>query len=100
MAKYEPDLYRDKPGYAKLDAEQKAVADKWDKEKLERAVLLDEMGRAESTKDHHKAKEIFKKLVAADGDMCEHERSIWSNCSACLDIENICNKGSANEEDW
>ena len=72
---------------ARLNPEQLAVAEKWEREREERAVIIDELGKAEKAGDTVAFKAAIDKLSATTQDRCEHDRSIWSSCAACEEIE-------------
>jgi hypothetical protein len=77
---------------SRLSPEQLVIAEKWEQEKEERGVYIEDMRVANEAKDieaYHAAFEKFIKVGAANADYCEHERSIWSSCSACEEIEMI-----------
>jgi hypothetical protein len=71
----------------KLDAEDRVIAEKWEKERDERAVVYDQLSDAETLKDNDRFHKVLDQLTAGTPSHCEHERSIWSHCYACEEIE-------------
>lgn len=69
---------------AKLNPEQLAVAEKWEREKEERAAILDRMDAGEID-----VREALRLMNEQSNGMCEHDRSIWSPCAACDEIERL-----------
>lgn len=75
----------------KLGEDQLAIAEKWEREKEERTPLFEEIADLFG-KPEHEAR--FHELVEKLSDTpthCEHERSIWSHCSGCEEIEHALN---------
>lgn len=79
---------------SRLTPEELVIAEKWEKEKEERDFLFNKIQEALSAN----ASEAFFQAVDSLGDMqpthCEHERSIWSRCSACDELERKLNPES------
>ncbi len=75
----------------RLSPEQLAIVEQWEKEREERSHLYDELSVAEKAKDTAKFKEILGKLSATTSDRCPHDRSIWSSCAGCSEIERLMN---------
>lgn len=71
----------------KLGTEQLAIAEKWDKEREEQSKLIDMLGEAEKVGNHELFRTVLDKIGAMTPSMCEHDRSIWSNCASCDKIE-------------
>lgn len=71
---------------ARLSPEELVVAEKWEREKEERGRLIELFSEAEKAGDQQKASEFLRQALDTS-DMCEHDRSIWSPCSACHNIE-------------
>jgi hypothetical protein len=69
---------------SKLNPEQLAIAEKWEREKNERSAILDRLDAGEID-----AKEALRLMSMQSNGMCEHDRSIWSNCAACEEIERL-----------
>ncbi len=69
---------------AKLTTEQKELAEKWEQEQKVREEILNAHDRGELT-----FKEAMDKLAATVDGFCEHDRSIWSPCAACHELEMI-----------
>jgi hypothetical protein len=71
----------------RLTPEELIIAEKWDKEKDERDIIFEEIQAALAAN----AMEAFHLATDKLGDMqpshCEHERSIWTRCGACDDLE-------------
>lgn len=72
-----------------LGKEQLAIAEKWDKEKEAQNPLFDELielATVAGTKDSERFHELVEQLSDVPTH-CEHERSIWSACAGCEEIE-------------
>ena len=93
---------------ARLNPEQLAIAEGWERDADERSDWLDKMVAASEAKDweaHQKALDGYLS-VGKDKTHCAHERSLMSNCMACTEIcqllnpEYFCSKcGDPFEED-
>lgn len=71
----------------KLGEDQLAIAEKWEREKEEQAPLIEEIADLFGKPEH---RERFHELVEKLSDTpsrCEHDRSIWSSCAGCEEIE-------------
>lgn len=79
---------------AKLTPEQLVIAEKWNIERKQRAELIDQLENETIS-----TKEFYDKMIDLTPEHCEHERSIWSTCLACDEIESIINPLSLLEGD-
>ena len=86
----------------RLNEEQRAIVLQRMKKAEERSYLLDKL-KATNEPDVHQ--HIFDLFRDTDSDECEHERSIWSSCAECHEIdrllfpEHYANNGDLIEED-
>ena len=69
---------------SRLNPEQLVIAEKWEREKEERSAILDKLDAGEIN-----LKEALRLMDHQTNDMCEHDRSIWSPCGACNEIERL-----------
>ena len=69
-----------------LGADQLAIAEKWEQEKEERGKLIEKIGKAEKAGDHELLRDLMEIFCDAP-DRCEHDRSIWTPCAGCEEIE-------------
>jgi hypothetical protein len=83
---------------ARLNPEQLAIAEKWELEKQERNLIVDAMMAAEKAGDKTAYDAAADKLTVFVSDVCEHDRSIWSNCFACDEIERLLHPEFYDEE--
>lgn len=74
---------------AKLTPEQLVIAEKWEKEQKEMSGLIEQLATAQENKDMKLWADTMEKIQNVAPNMCEHERSIWSNCAGCDEIEQI-----------
>lgn len=75
---------------ARLNPEQLTIAEKWEREREERNVLIDKLEESEKTGDRKRFMEILDEMTEiGNPDFCEHERSIWKPCAACEEIERL-----------
>lgn len=74
---------------AKLTPEQKELAEKWERERDELSALIDALEVADAAGNLEDHNRIFKQILDSGSDFCEHNRSIWSPCSACHELEMI-----------
>ncbi len=72
-----------------LTPEQQAIVDRWEKEKQERQKCYDLLQIAMDRKDARLWHDIINKIEQITPSVCEHDRSIWSPCAACNEIERI-----------
>jgi len=72
-----------------LGEEQLAIAEKWEREKEERDVHLQAMIKASEKNDWEGYQTALDNCLAVDQNngRCEHDRSIWSSCAGCEEIE-------------
>lgn len=76
---------------ARLNPEQLAIAEKWEREREERDKLWKILISAQENKDQKLWEETLDSLQECAPSQCEHERSIWSPCVACDEIERLLN---------
>lgn len=78
---------------SRLNPEQLAIAEKWERVQEYRLACLDRMDKANSIRDTEGYKKALDEYLDADRGKthCEHERSIWSNCGACNEIYRLLN---------
>lgn len=69
---------------AKLSPEQLKVWEKWLAEGKAREALLDKLDAGQVNID-----EVSREILENNPEFCEHNRSIWSPCSACYEIDKI-----------
>lgn len=69
---------------SKLTTDQLAIAEKWEVERLQRQLIMEQLEEGKIS-----PKEALDKINDITPSHCEHERSIMSNCSACDEIERI-----------
>ncbi len=78
-----------------LGEDQLAIAEKWEREREERGRHLDAMVEADKNKDAEAYTKAFEAFLAADEGAqtgrCEHDRSIWTPCGGCEEIEQALN---------
>jgi hypothetical protein len=79
---------------AKLTPEQLVIAEKWEDERKQREALIEQVEAGTIT-----IREFFDKSEAITPYHCEHDRSIWSTCIACDEIESIIRPESLLEDD-
>lgn len=72
---------------SKLSPEQQAIAEKWDKERAELDAGFQSLAKAIDAQDEEQWKDALKNLTEKTPSMCEHERSVWSNCAGCDEID-------------
>jgi hypothetical protein len=72
---------------ARLTPEELVIAEKWEKEKEERDVVFNEMQAALKDNDLEGFQSAMDKMAEGLPIYCEHERSIWSGCMACDELE-------------
>jgi DNA-directed RNA polymerase subunit RPC12/RpoP len=73
----------------KLSPEQLVVAEKWERERDERQALVKQMIAAGERGDVEAVDQLQTQLLDSHSSMCEHDRSIWSPCCSCHEIEMI-----------
>lgn len=71
-----------------LGEDQLAIAEKWEREKEAREPLFHELSQL--AERNERFFELVEKLSDVPT-MCEHDRSIWSPCAACEEIEQALN---------
>lgn len=76
---------------ARLNPEQLVIAEKWEQEREDRGRLIEELGAAEKAGDNAAFREALRKIAETTHDRCEHDRSIWTPCAACEEIEQLLN---------
>lgn len=83
--------YKDLPGYAKLNDEQKKTADRWDREREQHEKVFTKLDQAMKEQNEALYREALDDLgkTADDAYMCEHERHWSSHCAACDEVEKI-----------
>jgi len=74
---------------ARLSPEQTIVAERWEREREQRAVLLDKMSAVKDNWDAYQ--HLLCEYVAVDAPRCEHDRCAMSGCHECNEIEIILN---------
>lgn len=75
-----------------LGEKQLAIAEKWEQEKDERDVHISAMVQAKLDGDIKAHEEAFDAYInVGTRQICEHDRSIWSPCSGCNEIEHALN---------
>ena len=75
----------------KLGKEQYEIAEKWDREKEERDPLFQEMIEISGQPEKFERFQELLKQLSETPTHCEHERSIWSSCAGCEEIEQALN---------
>lgn len=75
----------------KLGKEQYEIAEKWDREKKERDPLFQEMIEISGQPEKFERFQELLKQLSETPTHCEHERSIWSRCAGCDEIEQALN---------
>ena len=70
---------------ARLNDSQRDIVLKREEKKTIRLGLIARL--KENDPDVHEM--VFNALQNLDDDMCEHDRSIWSNCLACAEIDHL-----------
>lgn len=77
---------------SRLNPEQLAIAERWEKEREDMGKVFEKLHAAMEAKDetlwHEALAEATEENIPS---MCEHERSIWSPCAACDEIEQLLN---------
>lgn len=96
--KHKLDLYQDLPGYQNLSQEQKEIVKQWDKERAIRFGIVDEMFAALKKGDKKLYNSLHEKYEESTEEFCVHERSIWSRCGSCEEIEKICHGLNPDED--
>ncbi len=84
---------------AKLSSEQLEVAKQWESDRSKRLACLDRMEAAEKLGDTEARDQAYKEYRANDPTRCAHDRSMWSNCGACLEIQKILFPENFEDED-
>jgi hypothetical protein len=77
---------------ARLNPEQLAIAEKWDREADERQRAVDEMEAANKARDiqaYEKAMQKFFSIGSVESGRCEHDRSIMGTCAGCEELEQL-----------
>jgi hypothetical protein len=74
---------------ARLNPEQLAIAEKWDRETLEMDKVFEKLQRALRENNNDLFQEALADSAANVKDRCEHDRSIWSSCAGCDEIERL-----------
>lgn len=67
----------------KLAPEQLVTAERWEREKESRALILNEMVNGGDVKS------CLWRMVEVTASHCEHDRSTLSTCMACEEIEEL-----------
>jgi hypothetical protein len=76
----------------RLNSDQLAIAERWDREAEQNAKAIEKLDKAIHNSDNLLYKEALEDLNSMlNITHCEHERSIWSTCSACNEIEHLLN---------
>lgn len=70
---------------ARLNDSQRAIVLRREEKKAVRLHLIARL--KENDPDVHE--HVFNALQNLDSDMCEHDRSIWSSCLACGEIDHL-----------
>lgn len=76
---------------ARLSPEQLAIAERWERERDELEHLVKQLQTAMQNKDEVLWKSLQDNVDKKRPTHCEHERSIWSTCCACNEIEHLLN---------
>lgn len=78
---------------SRLNPEQLAIAEKWEKEHIAQGIAIEKMTKANEEKDFEAYQKAFEEFLSASdtSGFCEHERSIWTPCMACEEIERLLN---------
>lgn len=78
---------------ARLNPEQLAIAEGWERESAERGVWIDRMEAASEAKDWPAYREALNGFLSVGKDKthCQHERSLMSTCIACEEISRLLN---------
>lgn len=74
---------------SRLNPEQLAIAEKWDQEKEEMDKVFEKLQRAIRESNNDLFQEALADSQANIKDRCEHDRSIWSSCAGCDEIEQL-----------
>lgn len=77
---------------ARLNPEQLAIAEKWDREADLREEALKEMDAARKAQDdraYQKAFDKFLNIDEANEGRCAHDRSIMGTCAGCEELERL-----------
>lgn len=75
---------------ARLDPEQLAIAEKWEVDREKLNSLFEQLARAVENNDDALWKKAQQNLRDnPTPSRCEHDRSIWSPCGACEEIEQL-----------
>lgn len=72
---------------ARLSPEELLIAEKWEKEKDERDIIFNDIQTALKANDVEAYQKAIDNLTKDLPTHCEHERSIWSRCGSCDDLE-------------
>jgi hypothetical protein len=70
---------------ARLDDKQQAIVMKRQEESAARSIVIAKLFDADPEVHEH----AFNTLRDMTPDMCEHDRSIWSPCMACAEIDHL-----------
>ena len=78
---------------SRLNPEQLVIAEKWEQESIAQGKAIEMMRLAEAANDAEGIKKAFEAFLNASdtSGFCEHERSIWTPCMACEEIERLLN---------
>lgn len=77
---------------ARLNPEQLLIAEKWEKEREDMGQVFEKLGLAMKNHDENLWKEALEESnINPISSRCDHDRSIWSTCSACDEIEHLLN---------
>jgi len=78
---------------SRLDPEQLAIAERWERDADARSLSLDKMIAASEAKDNEAYAKSLEEYLSIDKGRthCEHERSTWSNCAGCDEIARLLN---------
>jgi len=75
-----------------LGKDQLAIAEKWEKERDERQVIYNQIAEVFGVPEKKdKLQELLEQLTTDVPNRCEHDRSIWSPCAGCEEIEHALN---------
>jgi hypothetical protein len=80
----------------RLSPDQLVVAERWEKERAERAVILSEMEKVKDDWDQYSA--LLIKFTHTDALRCEHDRCAMSGCHECNEIQILLNPLFYDEE--
>lgn len=73
---------------ARLNPDQLRTVEQWERERLEREPFFEKLVAAKTSEDIQAAAAELSS-VTSKHNRCPHDRSVWSSCGACEDLEEI-----------